>query len=115
MNRVSNLSEFLGKLDKISYASVDGKTLKGSVLGNSAEVTLDVKMSEGGVNNLPSLQAVFRVRMNGEHVASWGAESVEDNDQMVNWFLGTKYVVDQNEYKQKRQAQEIGQSIFSNL
>lgn len=113
--RINSLVDFLAKLDKITYTSVDGKTLKGSVLGNSAEVTLDIKMSEGGVNDMPSLQAVFRVRMNGEHVASWGAVSVGENDQMVNWFLGTKYVVEHNEHKAKRQAQEVGQSIFSSL
>ena len=115
MNRINNLVEFLAKLDKINYTSVEGKTFKGNVLGNSAEVTLDIKMSEGGGNNVPSLQAVLRVRMNGEHVAHWGSESVEDNDQMVNWFLGTRYVVHCNEQKEQRQAQEIGQSIFGNL
>lgn len=108
-------AEFIGKLDKINYTSVDGKTLKGNVFGNSAEITLDVKMSDGVNWNIPSLQAIFRVRMNGEHVALWGAESIDDNDQMVRWFLSKKSEVDCMEQSEKRQAQEIGQSIFGNL
>jgi hypothetical protein len=109
------LSEFINKLDKINFTAVDGKTLIGDILGQSAEVTLDIKLTESVTGLVPPLQAVFRVRMNGEHVSSWGSESNDSNAEMVAWFLTKKSAVERAEWDVKRQTQTTGQAIFNSL
>jgi hypothetical protein len=109
------LSEFINKLDKINFTAINDKTLVGDILGQSAEVTLDIKITESVTGIVPPLQAVFRVRMNGEHVASWGSESNDSNAEMVAWFLTKKSAVDRSEWDAKRQAQTAGQAIFNSL
>jgi hypothetical protein len=53
--------------------------------------------------------------MNGQHIQSWGADSNEDNSELVTWFVTKKAETERKEYDAERQAQAIAQAIFNSL
>jgi hypothetical protein len=109
-------AQFIGKLNKINFTAVDGQTLKGDVLGQSVEVTLSTELANSaeGLKQLP-IQAVIRVRMNGQHIQSWGAASNNDNSELVTWFVTKKVETERKQYDAERQAQATARVIFFSL
>ena len=109
-------AQFIGKLNKINFTAVDGNILKGDVLGQAVEVSLTTETASTtyGLEHLP-IQAIIRVRMNGQHIQSWGATSNEDNSELVTWFVTKKAETERKEYDAERQAQSTGRAIFSSL
>jgi hypothetical protein len=109
-------AQFIGKLNKINFTAVDGDILKGDILGQSAEVTLSTELANSidGFKHLP-IQAVIRVRMNGQHIQSWGSMSSADNIDLVTWFVTKKVETGRKEYDAERQARTTAQAIFNSL
>jgi len=109
-------AQFIGKLNKINFTAVDSNILKGDVLGQAVEVSLSTELSNSshGFKHLP-IQAIIRVRMNGQHVQSWGAASNEDNSELVEWFVTKKVETERKEYDAERKTQEVSKAIFNSL
>lgn len=109
-------AQFIGKLNKINFTSVNGDILKGDVYGQSVEVTLSTELANSidGFKNLP-IQAVIRVRMSGQHIQSWGAMSSKDNSDLVAWFVTKKIETGRNEYDAEREERKTAQAIFNSL
>lgn len=113
---MSTTAQFIEKLNKINFTSVNGQTLKGDLIGQAIEVTLSTELanSSEGLKQFP-VQAIIRVRMNGQHVQSWGAMSNDDNSELVTWFVTKKIDVERKEYEAERQARDTAQAIFNSL
>lgn len=112
-NNVETTTQFIGKLDKINFTAVDGDILKGDVLGQSVEVTISTELANSidQLKHLP-VQLVIRVRMNGQHVQSWGALDNEENSKLATWFVTKKADTGRNQYDTERQARETAKAIF---
>lgn len=113
---MENLTQLISKLDKVTYTSIDGKTLLGEVRGQKFAVSLALNMDESGLHliNLP-IQAVFQIRINGQHVQSWGSDSNDMNSEMVTWFVKKCAVVNGTIYAQERYDREQGKSLLASL
>lgn len=106
-------AQFIGKLNKINFTAVDGDILKGDVLGQAVEVTLSTELANSidGFKHLP-IQAIIRVRMNGQHIQSWGAVSSKDNSDLVAWFVTKKAETGRNQYDAELKARAAARAIF---
>ena len=113
---MESLTQLISKLDKVTYTSVDGKTLIGEVKREKFAVSLALNMDESGLHliNLP-IQAVFQIRINDQYIQSWGSDSNEMNGEMVTWFVKKCAVVNGTMYAQDSYDREQGKSLFASL
>lgn len=110
---MENLTQFISKLDKVVYTSVDGKTMEGELRGQKVAVSIELKMD--GFGGTMPIQAVMRVRINEQHAGTWGSTCEEDNKEMVTWFVRTSAVAERLRYEQESFDQKQAKSLFASL
>ncbi len=107
---MKNFADFVSKLNKVNFTSIDGKTLIGEFLGNEVTLNLSIKVLQFAETETP-LQAILSLSINGSQVAFWGACDQKDNSDMVRFWNATKgYVVNEAysiEDAQRKQAKQL--------
>jgi hypothetical protein len=110
---MDDFKEFLSKLTKLDFVTVDGNKL---ITKEGFQVSYVVEL-----NNISSMikkypiQLVIRVTKNGKRVASWGCESNEQHSEFVLWFLTTKNNTIYKEYDLEKIEEEEAKKLFNTI
>lgn len=115
---LSNVSEFIAKLEKLNFTSVDGKDLiteDGYKLSYYvSESTLIGNREDCAFVGLP-VNIYFQVRRNGVKVAGWGCAELEDTTELMKWYVLKKSDVQNAEFKAESKQKAIEELIWGNL
>ena len=78
----NEMQQFLDKLDKLTFVSIDGKTLHTS---EGFEISYTLKMNDH-FPNYP-IQLLLRICSDDVYITSWGCTSNEDNLIATRWWM----------------------------
>lgn len=106
-----NYNQFLAKLDKIKFDKSENKCLSTS---DGWKLTYTLKMMSTKFIGL-SIQLVLQLRYNDAYVMSWGCESHEDTNAIVEWILKTEDKIHTDSYKIHDEIGKNAKAIFDSL
>jgi hypothetical protein len=114
-----NTQEFINKLNKINFTSVeDRKTL---VSEDGFKLSYRTKFSALMGNpedcyfvNLP-IQLIFQVTKDGQHVQSWGCVDLEDTTVLAKWYKLKKSFIQIDEDDRESKSCNVARNIWNNL
>jgi hypothetical protein len=108
---MKTFNEFLAKLDKLNFVSIEEKTLMsdndfGVMYGNQIN---DFKSVER------ALTIVVRITYKGQYIMSWGIEEITEENQFLRWFESEKNRIRQEMFDKEEKVRKLGKMIFENL
>ena len=105
---MNTLTEFIAKLDKISFDVKVDRTTITSKDGWKLSYSIEA-------NSLSPIQAVARLSYNDAFVTNWGCQHTQESEEFVKWFTEKSYKVEAIEYEKRRLNDKIAQALFNAL
>ena len=108
---INSATEFLAKLDHLIFNKTDGDK---SISNELWEVRLSNNFLNGTYEKF-RVQVVIHVLYKGHIAKTWGSDSNEMNDQIVEWFIIKYSKVFGLEYEIEKNDRKIGSNLFDAL
>jgi len=106
----NEMQEFLNKLDKLTFVSIDGKTLHTS---EGFEISYMLKMNDH-FPNYP-IQLLLRICSDGVYITSWGCSSNEDNLIATRWWMDKSNDMMLKMHEASSKKEELLKRMFNQL
>ena len=111
---MKNLNDFLAKIDKVDYTITDNeKSIKGLYLGKDFEVSYRLKIHYDW-DGYP-IQVIISVRMDGEHIQTWGCCDNEDNAVALHWFERIRNQIRKDKRKKEIELYRANELLFKSM
>lgn len=111
---METLNDFLAKIDKVDYTISDNeKSIKGLYLGKEFEVNYRLNINCNMVGY--PIQVILYVRIDGEHVQTWGCCDNEDNEVALYWFERIRNRIRNADSKYKIDSRKANEMLFESM